>query len=93
MIQLSQCLRDVIVKARNDAARSTSILDAYKVAEEVQLALPEENVALEDIISALVIHGGCFEAIEFNPRTMLEIVFPVSAGNGEYLEQNARSAA
>ena len=68
-------------------------MDAYEVAEQVQRGLPEENVALEDIISALVIHGGCFEVIEFNPRTMLEIVFPESAGNGDRLEQNARSAA
>ena len=95
MITLSQQLRDAIAKARDDAARSGTILDAYKVAKKVQLTLPDENVAVEDIIAALVTsQNGRFGAVEFNPGSMhLEIVISSPEGDGECVHQEENKAA
>jgi hypothetical protein len=94
MITLSKPLRDAIAKAREDAARAGTILEAYKVAKEVQLSLPNDNVAVEDIITALVTNG-CFEAVEFNPGQMvLEVVYPLPVDGGErFLQDEPRVAA
>jgi hypothetical protein len=85
MITLSERLRDAIAKARNNAARSGNILDVYKVANEVRREVPQENVALEDIIAALVMtHSSRFGAVEFDPgRMRLELVISVPEGDGE----------
>jgi hypothetical protein len=89
MITLSRRLRDAIVKAQHDAARSGTILDAYKIAVEVQRVLPEESMALEDIIAALVIHNRRFAAVEFNPRDMiLEGVISAREDDGEIIQED-----
>jgi hypothetical protein len=51
--------------------QTDGILDAYAVAEAVQRAHPEENVALEDIIETLLTGRGDIRAIEFTPRRMI----------------------
>lgn len=78
-IPLSNKLRDAIRTVLEDVERNDGILDAYKAAEDIQKAYPEENVALEDIIAALMTGRGSIQAIEFNPRNMvIEIVYPVA---------------
>jgi hypothetical protein len=77
-IAISNNLRDTIRTVLEDVERNEGILDAYKAAEDIQTAYPEENVALEDIIAALMTGRGSIQAIEFNPRnTVIEIVYPV----------------
>jgi hypothetical protein len=78
-IAISNNLRDAIRTVLEDVERNEGILDAYKAAENIQKAYPEENVALEDIIAALMSGRGSIQAIEFNPRnTVIEIVYPVA---------------
>ena len=50
--------------------QADGILDAYAAAEAVQRSHPEENIALEDIIEALLTGRGDVRAIEFTPRRM-----------------------
>jgi hypothetical protein len=50
--------------------QNDGILDAYAAAEAVQRAHPNENVALEDIMEALLTGRGDIRAIEFTPRRM-----------------------
>jgi hypothetical protein len=78
-IAISNNLRDAIRTVLEDVERNEGILDAYKAAEDIQEAYPEENVALEDIIAALMTGRGSIQAIEFSPRnTLIEIVYRVA---------------
>ncbi|WP_162918609.1 hypothetical protein [Taklimakanibacter deserti] len=82
-IHLSSTLKDAIRDVLERTERDKGILDVYAAATKIQEQLPEENVALEDIISALLLGRGAIQAIEFTPRAagILEVVMP--AGNGE----------
>lgn len=71
---LKDAIRDVLERTEQE----TGILDAYAAAADIQKEHPQENVALEDIISALLRGRGSIQAIEFIPpsRSVLEIVMP-----------------
>jgi hypothetical protein len=74
---LSPTLKDAIRDVLERTEREHGILDAYAAATRIQKALPEENVALEDIISALLRGRGAIQAIEFVPPAgILEVVMP-----------------
>lgn len=84
-ITLSERMRDTIRAIEREAREAGSILDVYKAAQDVQKALPDENVALEDIVTALLrdTRAG-FEAFEFDMRGMiLEVVTCVPDGRKE----------
>ena len=71
-------LKDAIRKLLERVEQENGILDAYAAANKIQNDLPEENVALEDIISALLRGRGTIQAIEFAPPAdrFLEVVMP-----------------
>lgn len=79
----SSTLKDAIREVLERTERENGILDAYAAAARIQIELPNENVALEDIISALLRGRGAIQAIEFNPPAggILEIVMPGSNGH------------
>lgn len=83
-IILSDTLKDAIRKTLDDVEKNHAILDAYKAAQDIQKACPEDNVALEDIMAAMMAGRGSIQAIEFDPRHMvLEIVYPVGPEDAE----------
>jgi hypothetical protein len=83
-IVLSNTLKNAIRKKLDDVERNNSILDAYKAAQDIQKAHPEENVALEDIMSAMMAGRGSIQAIEFSPLNMvIEVIYPLSEEDGE----------
>lgn len=91
-IHLSPTLKDAIRAVLERIEQEHGILDAYAAAARIQKELPDENVALEDIISALLWGRGAIQAIEFIPPagSILEVVMPVldrkrdqSANDGE----------
>jgi len=83
-ITLSTTLRDAIRKVLDDVERNNGILDAYQAAQDIQKAYPEENIALEDIMSAMLSGRGSIQAIEFNPRdVVIEVVMPMSRDDEE----------
>jgi hypothetical protein len=55
MMNWSPTLKDAIRDILEQTERENGILDAYAAATRIQKQLPEENVALEDIISALLL--------------------------------------
>lgn len=72
VITLSERMRDAILKVQKEAREQCAILDIYRAAQDVQNSLPEENVALEDIITAMLSsHTMGFEAFEFDMRGMI----------------------
>lgn len=75
-IYLSPTLKDAIREVLERTERDNGILDAYAAAARIQSELPNENVALEDIISALLRGRGAIQAIEFSPPAggILEVV-------------------
>lgn len=81
-IYWSPTLKDTIREVLERTERDNGILDAYAAAARIQRELPEENVALEDIISGLLRGRGAIQAIEFSPPAggILEIVMPGSNG-------------
>lgn len=74
----SPTLKDAIRAVLERTEQEAGILDAYAAAATIQKQLPEENVALEDIIAALFRGRGSIRAIEFSPPSggILEIVMP-----------------
>ncbi|MGE0237685.1 MAG: hypothetical protein AB7F09_17815 [Parvibaculaceae bacterium] len=79
-INWSPTLKDAIRDVLENVEKDNGILDAYAAATRLQNELPEENVALEDIIAALLHGRGAIQAIEFTPpaRGVLEVVMPGS---------------
>jgi hypothetical protein len=88
---LKGAIRDVLDRAEQDSG----ILDAYAAASHIQKELPDENVALEDIISALLLGRGSIRAIEFIPPTptILEIVLPTESGEGDPMGEDGEESA
>ncbi|MGE3871315.1 MAG: hypothetical protein AB7F74_00010 [Parvibaculaceae bacterium] len=78
LITLSQQMRDTIREIRASAQEAGMILDVYKAAKEAQNARPDESVALEDIVTALLFdRGSTFGAYVFDSRdNIIEVVFP-----------------
>src|SRR5262245_48625266 len=74
----SPTLRNAIREVLERVERDNGILDAYAAAIRIQKELPDENVALEDIISALLRGRGGIQAIEFTPPAggILEVIMP-----------------
>lgn len=79
IINMSATLKDAIRDVLDRTERDNGILDAYGAAAKIQKELPSENVALEDIIAALMHGRGAIQAIEFTPPVrgiIVEIVMP-----------------
>jgi hypothetical protein len=92
-VHWSPTLKDAIRDVLERTERENGILDAYAAAIRIQRELPQENVALEDIISALLLGRGAIQAIEFSPPVggILEVVMPGS--NGRHDSANDRDDA
>jgi hypothetical protein len=89
----SPTLKDAIREVLERTERDNGILDAYAAATRIQGELPQENVALEDIISALLLGRGAIQAIEFSPPRggILEVV--MSGSKGQYDSADDRGDA
>ncbi|QIG47503.1 hypothetical protein G5V57_07040 [Nordella sp. HKS 07] len=68
-MNISTRLRDAIRTILDDVKNNHGILDVYKAAQTLQRDHPDEKVALEDIVAAIMAGRGCVRAIEFNPQT------------------------
>lgn len=82
-INLSPLLTTAVESELDRAEKENAILDVYGLADKIQAAHPSENVALEDIVAALLAGRGGISAIEFSPRsaTILEIILPEPASD------------
>ena len=68
---LSPRLKDAIRKMLDDTEANDRFLDAYKCAAQIQLALPDENADLEDIVAAMLAGRGNIQVIEFHPPALI----------------------
>lgn len=83
-IILSDAIRDAIRKTLDDVEKNSLILDVYRAAQEIQKSCPEDNIALEDIMTVMMTGRGSIRAIEFDPRSMvLEVVYPVGPDDAD----------
>lgn len=75
-IRLSPLLTKAVESELDRAEQENAILDVYWLADKIQAAHPGENVAVEDIVAALLAGRGGIGAIEFTPRTgtILEVI-------------------
>jgi hypothetical protein len=77
-IALSARLKAAIRKVLDDIEVKGGFLDAYKSARQIQLALPDENVDLEDIVAAMLAGRGAIPVIEFDPPALIiDIIVPL----------------
>ena len=77
-IALSDRLKDAIRRVLNDIEANGSFLDAYSAAIQIQLDLPDENVALEDIVAAMLAGRGSIQVIELDPPALIiDFIWPV----------------
>lgn len=81
---LTPLLVEAVESELDRAEKDNAILDVYGLAAKIQAAHPAENVALEDIVSALLVGRAGIGAIEFAPRSavIMEIILPGAACNG-----------
>jgi hypothetical protein len=70
-IALSDRLIIAIRKVLDDIEVNGSVLDVYKSAAQIQLALPDEMVDLEDIVAAMLAGRGNIQVIEFDPPALI----------------------
>lgn len=68
-MNISSRLRDAIRRILDDVERNHGILDVYGAADALRRAYPDEHVALEDLLAAMMSAGAGIRAIEFNPQT------------------------
>lgn len=77
-IALSDCVRAAMRKVLDDIEFNGGFLDVYESAAQIQMALPDENVALEDIVAAMLAGRGGIQAIEFDPPALIiDIIVPL----------------
>jgi hypothetical protein len=90
-INWSSTLKDAIREILEQTEKENGILDAYAAGTRIQRNLPNENVALEDIISALLRGRGAIQAIEFTPPAggVLEVVMPGPADKRNAADDDA----
>jgi hypothetical protein len=75
---LSPRLKDAIRKMLDDIEGNGSFLNAYKCAAQIQMALPDENVDLEDIVAAMLAGRGGIQVIEFDPPALIiDFILPL----------------
>lgn len=65
-MNLSANVRDAIRKILDDVENTQGILDVYEAAQALQRAHPDETIALDDLMVALMAGRGSVRAIEFN---------------------------
>lgn len=77
-IALSDRLKAAIRKVLDEIEANGGFLDAYKHAAQIQLALPDENADLEDIVAAMLAGRGNIQVIEFDPPALIvDIIVPL----------------
>jgi hypothetical protein len=77
-IHISPSMHETIVNQVQRVREEKSILEIYKVAEGIRCLHIEDNIALEDIVEALLLEAGSKVAIhlgspEPNYRVMVEV--------------------
>lgn len=77
-ITLTPELKTAIAAELTRIGQDNAILDVYGVASKLQTDHPDENVAWEDIVQALLAGRGDIQAIEFTERApeVLEVILP-----------------
>ena len=89
-IALSDRLSAAIRKVLDDIEVNGGVLDVYKSAAQIQLALPDENVDLEDIVAAMLAGRGGIQVIEFDPPALIiDIIVPLPDKDGPMEESQA----
>ncbi len=80
-ISLTPALRKAVAFELTKAQQENAILDVYGTATKIQAEYPNENVAWEDIVQALLSGRGDIRAIEFAERgpEIVEIILPGSS--------------
>ncbi|QIG50102.1 hypothetical protein G5V57_21690 [Nordella sp. HKS 07] len=79
-IALSDCVRAAVRKVLDDIEVNGGFLDVYESAAQIQMALPDENVALEHIVAAMLAGRGGIQVIEFDPPALIiDIIVPLPA--------------
>lgn len=80
-INLSPQFKRAIAAELERASQNSGILDVYGAATKLQTEHPDENVAWEDIVQALLAGRADIRAIEFAERApeLLEIILPGEA--------------
>ena len=66
---LSPALTDAIRRHLDEVEYGHGILDAYKAAQGIQRAYPDEIVTIDEIIAAMMACIRGIRAIEFDPQT------------------------
>jgi hypothetical protein len=74
-IRFSNSLLRDLKQVLDETERRGETLHAYREAARIQARHPEDNVALEDIVDALVQGAGRIAAIELQPPKTLEVAF------------------
>lgn len=82
-INLTEKFRQAIAAELDRASQESGILDIYGVATKLQAQHPDENIAWEDVVQALLAGRADIRAIEFAERApeILEIILPGHAEN------------
>lgn len=73
-IRFSDALRRDLKHVLEDTERHGETLHAYQEAARIQARNPADNVALEDIVDALIRGAGRILAIELQPPKALEVL-------------------
>jgi hypothetical protein len=87
-IRFSDTLLRDLKNVLDDTERRGDTLHAYNEAAGIQARNPQDNVALEDIVDALIRGAGRILAVELQPPRSLEVTMvdrpTASAPNGHY---------
>ncbi len=89
-IRFSESLIRDMKQVLDETERRGDTLHAYDEAAGIQARNPQDNVALEDIVDALIRGAGRILAIELQPPGSLEVAMVdgrrASMSNGHYRE-------
>jgi len=78
-IRFSESLRRDLNHVLDETERRGDTLQAYQEAAKIQARNPQDNVALEDIVDALVRGAGRIHAVELQPPRALEVLIETPA--------------
>jgi hypothetical protein len=78
-IRFSDALLRDVRRVLDETERRGETLQAYEEAARIQARNPNDNVALEDIVDALIRGAGRIHAIELQPPKSLEVLVELPA--------------
>ncbi|MGE3831897.1 MAG: hypothetical protein AB7F76_12955 [Parvibaculaceae bacterium] len=84
-IRFSDALLRDVRQVLDQTERRGETLQAYEEAARIQARNPRDNVALEDIVDALIRGAGRIQAVELQPPRTLEVLVELNAAEGSAL--------